>query len=406
MVFGAAGGKLFPILFGLYLSRTFGQFDFSSFILIITYAAALTAVASMGSAPQLLRLGAVEEPEKHVITVVSVGVLLTVVLVALSSFFWSVISTKPLLAQGEWLGLFLLGEMALGLICYSISQAILNAKSRFRVAGFSSLVTYAGSAVLGMMAGYLFNSNTYALVTYFTFFLGASLVFLVLSQRAYIKAWQSFQTLINLKDLITGAKIAMHTSLFGVVTLVGFFIIMAIVHARLSVQDSAVFAMSFQLFQAGIFLPSVLGSIAVPRMVSASKVSDINREKAVHKKIRALYLLIGVGWTGLVALFAYPLLSLYALSESKESVYAIILFQVAGIFAVMQAYHIQKSISLGNFGLLAVAAVVWLAVALFFIEYVGQGLLAAVLALVAAYTISFLFYEGLSWLSPNERNSN
>ncbi len=399
MVVGAAGAKVFPILFGLYLSRVFGFADYANFILIVTYAAALTAVAAMGSAPQILRLGAVDEPEKHVITVVTIGVLFTAVLVVLSSIFWfflatNPLTTKPLAAQSDGLGLLLLGEMALGLIFYAISQAIFNVNGKFRAAGISSIVTYAGSAVMGISVGFVWGVDTLALLAYFTFFMVASLLFFIISQRHYIKTWRMYRRLMNAKDLIAGMKATLRTSLFGVVTLVGFFMIMAIVHTTLSVHDSAVFAMSFQLFQAGIFLPSILGGIVIPKMVSATKTADLDGEKEIHKKIRILYFAVGVGWTVLVAAFAYPLLGLYGFDQNIESAYAIVLFQIAGIFAVMQAYHIQKGVSSGHFGLLATAAIVWLLVALISLQLMGHRLLSAVFSLVVAYGVSFFFYEG------------
>ena len=192
MVVGAAVAKVFPILFGLYLSRVFGFADYANFILIVTYAAALTAVAAMGSAPQILRLGAVDEPDKHVITVVTIGVLFTVVLVVLSSIFWFFLAAKPLAAQSDGFGLFLLGEMALGLIFYAISQAIFNVNGKFRAAGTSSIVTYAGSAVLGMSVGFVWGVDTLALLAYFTFFMVASLLFFIISQRHYIKTWRMY----------------------------------------------------------------------------------------------------------------------------------------------------------------------------------------------------------------------
>ena len=394
MVVGAAVAKVFPILFGLYLSRVFGFADYANFILIVTYAAALTAVAAMGSAPQILRLGAVDEPDKHVITVVTIGVLFTVVLVVLSSIFWFFLAAKPLAAQSDGFGLFLLGEMALGLIFYAISQAIFNVNGKFRAAGTSSIVTYAGSAVLGMSVGFVWGVDTLALLAYFTFFMVASLLFFIISQRHYIKTWRMYRRLMNVRDLIAGMKATLRTSLFGVVTLVGFFMIMAIVHTTLSVHDSAVFSMSFQLFQAGIFLPSILGGIVIPKMVSATKTPDLDGEKEIHKKIRILYFAVGVSWTVLVAVFAYPLLGLYGFDQNTESAYAIVLFQIAGIFAVMQAYHIQKGVSSGHFGLLATAAIVWLLVALISLQLMGHRLLSAVFSLVVAYGVSFFFYEG------------
>jgi O-antigen/teichoic acid export membrane protein len=399
MVFGAAGAKVFPILFGLYLSRVFGFADYANFILIVTYAAALTAVAAMGSAPQILRLGAVDEPEKHVVTIVTIGVFFTIVLVVLSSLFWFFLSSKPLVAQGDGLGALLLGAMALGLICYAISQAVFNVNGKFRVAGISSIVIYAGSAVLGVLIGFLSDRNTLALLAYFTFFMIASLVFLFISQRHYIQTWRMYSSVMNAKELIAGMKVTLHTSLFGVVTLVGFFIIMAIVHATLNIHDSAVFAMSFQLFQAGIFLPSILGSIMIPHMVSATKKADFDAERKVHQKIRILYLVVGVVWTGLVAVFAYPLLRLYGFDQNIESAYAVVLFQIAGIFAVMQAYHIQKGVSSGRFGLLAIAAIIWLLVALIALKLLAESLLSAVFSLVIAYGVSFFFYEGYSALT-------
>lgn len=394
MVFGVGGGKVFPIIFGVYLSRWFGGNAISDFVLVSTYVAALSAVSTMGSAPQIIRAGVIDNPGAYIVSVSFFAILILLFGLAASTLYWTFLSEPLLLlgySGGRLLEQLMIAQLAFGLVFYAIGQAAYNHNQNYRVVGLSSVGIYAGAALSGLCGG-LFGSYAIALLAYFSFFMVSSLVFMVFSQREYFPEWQRAGSNTDRATLMTGFGSAISSSLFGLITLAGLFIVMKLVQSGLDSEGKAIFSMAFQLFQVGIFLPSVLGAIVVPRMVLAGKESDPVSQGVIRKKTIMLYALIGAVWLVLVSICIRPLFEIYRFAFDTEKAWSVMLVQFAVVLAAVQAYYIQRFVYLGRFRLLAVASAVWASSAILLLEVINKELLESALALVFAYMASLILY--------------
>lgn len=390
MVAGVGAGKVAPLLFGLFLSRRFGAASFADFVVVLSYVAALSAVPTLGSAPQIVRAGAQAEPEA---SVVMAGLCSLVVMAAglvLSAAYWLGLAPHALWRGGALAGQGAVALLSLGLVLYSLAQATCSLQGRYRAVGLWSLGIYAGAALAGGLAGRA-GGETGALWGYFTVFLLGALGFFGVSQAPLRAVWRQQLQRLSPGAIGRGLRQALATSLFGVITLAGIFLLMKSVQLRLPSAESAVFALGFQLFQAGIFLPSVLGAVVVPRLVAAQRAGT--DAMALHRRTRRLYLGLGLGWLLLVAGAGRPLLRLYGLDQSGWP--AVLLMQLAAVLAGLQAYFIQRLVALGRFRLLALGSLLWAGLALGLLALQDGGARWAAMAMVLAYGASLLFYRAV-----------
>lgn len=390
MVAGMGLGKVAPLLFGLYLSREFGAASFAGFVLVLTYVTALAALPSLGATPQIIRAGVHDNPEAAVVRAILASLVLLLGVVGLSLAWWLLLADHALAAPGlsplrvqGWVALF-----AAGLVLYALAQSTCSLQARhFAVGGYSALI-YLAAAGAGMLAGRLGGEGA-ALDAYFLVFLLAAAGFFLASQWPLRPAWRRAARGLHGSDLLAAVRGACTTSLFGLLTLAGLYLLMHATQLRLAPDDRAVFALGFQLFQAGIFLPSVFGAIVVPRLVAAGRGAP-DEAAALHRRTQGLYLGIGLAWLLAVLVVARPLLALYGLPAAGWS--GLVLLQVAAVLAGLQAYFIQRLVAQGHFGRLARAALLWAGSGYATLWLLPPGLLSAAAALVLAYVLCLGFY--------------
>lgn len=401
MVVGMGLGKVAPILFGLFLSRQFGALALASFVLLLTYVSALVALPTLGATPQIIRAGAHDDAEAAVVSAIRGSLVLLALALAGSLLWWLgmaprallALPVSPLLMQG-WVAL-----LGAGLVLYGLAQSTAAQQERHFAIGAWSVAIYLGAAGAGMAAGRWpglvagLPGDAAAITAYGAVFLGLTLCFFIASQRPLATAWACAGALWRGDELQVALRGAFSTSLFGLITLVGLYVLMHVAQQRMSATEGATFALAFQLFQAGIFLPSVLGAIVVPSMVAADR--DGEQDAAVlHRRTRGVYLGIGIVWLLASLLLARPLLSLYGLEAIGAT--GIVLMQAAAVLAGLQAYFIQRFVALGRFGLLASASLLWAVTGYAVLMLAPEGLLGSVAALVAAYVACLAFYLLLS----------
>jgi O-antigen/teichoic acid export membrane protein len=389
LVAGASSGKLVPILFGFYLARQFGGGALAGFVLVLTYGAALTALANLGAAPRIIRAGAYADVSGFISGVTVVSFLLATLALLPSTAYWLLVADAPFLAADvdpslaqAWVALY-----SLGLVMYTLAQSTLSMRGEYRAAGGFALALHGVAAVAGIAVGGS-GGDTVAVSAYFITYFAGNFIFFVASQRHLGRVWYRTGELISVASLWAGVLGSLSASLFGVITLTGFYFFMQTVQRELPIADAATFAMSFQLFQAGVFLPSLLGNIVVPRMVKAGR--DGKDAAYLHRSTRAIYLCIGFVWLLCSLLLARPLLALYGLDA--EGATGLVLMQVAAVLAGLQAYFVQRFVALGRFGILALASLVWAITGYAVLMQLQPSLLGSVLALVLAYVACLSFY--------------
>lgn len=400
MVAGMGLGKLAPLLFGLFLSRQFGAPALAGFVLLLTYVTALVALPTLGATPQIIRAGTHDDAAGAVVRAILASAMLLALMLAGSLLWWLGVAAQPLLAlevspqlmQG-WVAL-----LGAALVCYGLAQSTAAQQERHFAIGAWSVVIYLGAAGAGMVAGVWpaalgagLSGEAAAITVYCAGFLALTVLFFIGSQRPLRAAWRHAGALWRGAEVATSLRGAVSTSLFGLITLAGLYVLMHAAQQRMAATEDAIFALAFQLFQAGIFLPSVLGAIVVPRLVAAGHDGAIDAA-ALHRRTRAVYLGIGIAWLLASLLVARPLLALYGLDAAGAT--GLVLMQVAAVLAGLQAYFIQRFVAAGSFGLLASASLLWAVTGYVVLMLAPPGLLGSVLALVAAY-VACLAYYGL-----------
>ncbi len=388
-VLGVGIGKLVPVLFGFFLSRQFGAGGLAGFVLVLTYSAALSAVSNLGSVPRIIRAGAHANINLTILRAVLSGLLIQAALLAISLIYWILFSDDVLLhaldspkLEQAWVVL-----CSLGLVLYSMAHAIYSAHRAYLRVGLSSIAIYGGAAIAGWLAGSVADVEM-ALNAYFSIFFLVSLLFFISSQRIISREWRQIGSLLI--DAVSDLKQVLITSLFGVITQGGFYLMMNVVQRDLPTGETATFALAFQLFQAGIFLPSVLGSVVVPRMVSVYNDGLAETKIQLERQIQRAYLLIGIIWLVVITCVANLLLALYGLDNSGAL--GLIVLQFSALLAAQQAFYIQHFVALGRFGLLAFVSLIWAASGLGFLWVAPVGILYVVFAFLFAYFVSLCFY--------------
>lgn len=390
LVAGAGSSKLIPIFFGFYLARQFGGDALVSFVLVLAYGAALSAFSNLGASPRIIRAGALSDPDSFIAEVTFVSFLLAGIALLLSTTYWLlvadvsflVLDLDPYRAQA-WIALY-----SLGLVMFTLAQSTFNMKGDHCATGLYALFLHVISGAGGVIAGEV-GEVGFAVSCYFvTYFLG-NLSFFVASRYRLVRSEASIADMLSIVRLLRGMRGALSASLFGVITLAGLYLFVQTVQRGLSTSDAATFALGLQLFQAGVFLPSVLGGIVVPRMVAARRFGKDDPE-ALHQGTRALYFGIGLAWFFVSLLLARPLLALYDLESSGAA--GLVLIQVAAALAGFQAYFVQRLVAVGHFNLLAVASLVWALAGYVALLLIPSSLFGAALALVMAYVACLFFY--------------
>lgn len=390
LVVGASSSKLIPIFFGFYLARQFGGDALVSFVLVLAYGAALSAFSNLGASPRIIRAGALSDPDSFISGVTFVSFLLAGFALFLSTMYWLLVSDvsflvldiAPNCAQA-WVALY-----SLGLVMFTLAQSTFNMKENHFATGLYALFLHVFAGITGIITGELGEVSLAVSCYFITYFLG-NLIFFVASRRRLVRSSGSITAWHSIARLWSGIRGAISASLFGVITLAGLYLFVHSVQRELSTADAATFALGLQLFQAGVFLPSVLGGIVVPRMVAAGRFGKDDPD-ALHRRTRALYFGIGLGWLFMSLFLARPLLSLYDLDSAGAA--GLLLIQVAAALAGLQAYFVQRLVAVGRFNLLAVASLVWAFAGFVALLLVPPSLFGAASALVVAYVVCLLFY--------------
>ena len=263
VLLSSGGAKFAPLLFGLFLMQWFGGGVYTSYVVLLNYAAALTALSCMGSTPQILRAGVTGNANMTVVRAALAAVIGMAILMLLSSAYWFAVagtSFFTLLESGMWWDLRVVSFYCLGLLFVSLSHSILSQGERWLGLSVSYVTVYWLPLASGVMSGYYFNSGAVAIEMYCIIFFAVSL----LSFYRYLKDVSFFSAV---SDLLLGVKV----SLFAVFLLIGFYVASYYVSLEFGELEGAVYSLSFQLFSISIFIPSVLGSIVIPMLSNKTK---------------------------------------------------------------------------------------------------------------------------------------
>lgn len=398
VIVGVGAAKFAQLLYCLYLSWQFGHAALATMVLILSNAAAFGSIVTLGASPQIVRAGAHKNPEDHIsatVTAVLVVLITSIILLILVGLVFP----GDLLLQGITGVEFtiLSACILIALASYAIMQSYLSYREKYVLLGSVTFVLYVVPLVVGVAVGYIFENLILSIIAYSTMFLlAACSASLIIYGPNY--SWRGARRVLTEFGRFVGyIGMLLHTALFGFLAMLSLFFVIRFVNSNFSSEDAALFSVGFQFFQVGIFVPSVLGVVFVPSLIKASDL------KVEESKIKQIYVLISLFWSVLVVVGLVPIFLLYKLELSVSSVSVFLIMQLSVVFAVIQAFHIQRGVASGGFGLLAINAFIWGGVALVLQSLLPLKLVYSAISLLAAYLASYFMFAVHSFHSSSKR---
>jgi hypothetical protein len=352
LIGGQSLARLVPLLVGLMLVQVYGSAIYARFVLDLSLANALIAVAVMGALPLVLKQGEVWRYAR-----VAGGIWL---LGALCLPLWVQHDVIFVLAYAA-------GYIALSLLTAQLNHQQQNARAGGLWLWVSMLAL--GSVAIGtaLHLPVMFSLWGFAL----SWLLPS--VFLLWRTRVEVPgaAWRDV-----LQTMRAGA--------FGAVFMLGFY---ALNHYVLAANPPApVFAAAYQLFSLALFLPGVLGNLIIPRLA--------RQGGAMPQWMRQLELwVLGLGAMACVLthVLGEAILAAYHLPATTENLRIVLLLQISAVLAALNALSLQRWVAAGRFDALLLMSLIWAMVLFLALQQDGSRALAAAWGLVWAYLAAALF---------------
>lgn len=392
MVVGVGSARFLQLFFSLYLAWYFGHAALSSFVLMLSLSAAFGSLASLGGGPQILRAGAFDQPEQHIQKTLASVLLILTLSVSILPFATLLGKGAQTLSTTVWLT----GTafcFTIGSVFFAMLQSIWSYQQKYKILGLFSLFSYVSALVIAWMASLFWGKTSadqvimlYAAV----FMLVNTVVFSRVGFKAYVVR-TGFLQLFQQAEVQQRVAQCLRAALFGFITLLSLYVLLRSVNLTYTAHDAAVFSLSFQFFQIGIFIPSVLGAVFVPKLVKEQQAAAAQQKK--------IYVWISLFWVLCSALALVPVFYIYDFTLDLKSVLTFLLLQLCVPLSSLQAMYIQQHVALGQFHRLAFNALVWGGMALMLQRLFPEQTYYSTLAILLAYTISVLLFI---WRQPRK----
>lgn len=386
MVAGVGASKFLQLLFSLYLSYQFDHGALATFVLILTLSIAVSSIVSLGGAPQIVRAGAFSDSKKHITSTIGTALVL-IVLVLISLFLYVAFGQHDFGVSGfnkldyYFNSAFIVTSLSL----YSIVQSYLSYKQDYFKLGIYTFIIYSAPFLLAIISSLLDFSVKAVIFTYSIVFLFSSLLVYFFTVNEEIRFRNVISSLPGFMVLKANVVNFIRVSLFGFITMLSLYFSVKYVNNNYNDQLAALYSVSYQFFQIGIFLPSVLGAVFIPKLVK-------NNNKDENNVMRKSYLFIAVSWVVVCSLMFYPIFKLYDFSFNKNEIVTFIVMQLGVVLSSLQASYNQRYVAMGNFNFLAINALIW-GVALLLFQYFSPHMIYfSSWALVFAYSLSLLAF--------------
>lgn len=386
MVAGVGASKFLQLLFSLYLSYQFDHGALATFVLILTLSIAMSSIVSLGGASQIVRAGAYSDSKKHIISIV--GTALILIVLALIVLFLFIVLGQHDFSISDFNKFdyyfntaFILTSLAL----YSIVQSYLSYKQEYFKLGVATFIIYSAPFLLAIISSQLDYSAAAVIFVYSISFLLSSLFVYFFTVNKEIKIGNVISLLPGFRVLRANIVNFIRVSLFGFITMLSLYFSVKYVNNNYNEQLAALYSVSYQFFQIGIFLPSVLGAVFIPKLVK-------NNNKDENNVMKKSYFFIAISWVAICSIMFYPIFKLYDFSFSKNEIITFIVMQLGVVLSSLQASYNQRYVAMGNFNFLALNAFIWGGALLLFQYFSPHIIYFSSWALVFAYSLSLLAF--------------
>lgn len=386
MVAGVGSSKMMQLLFSFYLSYIFGHSALATFVLVVTLAAAISSIVSLGSSPQIIRAGAYAEPRSHIESVLGTAFVLSIVMIVFLAVYLyvsqSIFYLKNFTVNDYFISTVC---VSLSFILYSLFQSFLSYKQNYKKLGIYSIFTYFSPLLFCFLLSFFITDAKLLILSYCWLFLASSGITFFLSTKNDIDFKRSILKSIRgglFKKIFASLRVA----IFGFITMLSLYLLIKFINNSFDSQKTAVFSVAFQFFQIGIFLPGVLGSVFVPILVrNKSNVDDQKKMKLTYIFIALIWLLLSIG-------LVYPVFKLYGFEIKLEFILTFLIVQFCVLFSSIQAFYIQNFVANGSFGFLAFVSGVWGGVLLIMQIFLPINIIYSSVSLLLAYIVSNLLF--------------
>lgn len=383
-------GKLMPLLFGMLVASHYGPDAYALFVQMLVKSNFLTIVATVSYVQLILssaRPGNQEAPAST-----ATRALVFSLQVSLAGAAWALYTGLPQGGCPPDGGCGNAATLALAVLAYSLGNAVLSTV----VAQFNAdnqTVRAGTAALLGLLLPYGggFLAVGLGLDHHMALRLLAA-AFLVGALGAYARHNRGFLRALGRADYLRLARQCyplraeqLYTLVFvGAILFSHSYVISAIARAN-GAHATAAFSLGYQLFSIAIFVPSVLGSVIVPRLSRKTGAAV-----PALKKIAVLYALVALAWAACVFVFRERLLRGYGLPVGAQEGAILLLLQVAGVFAALGALLNQGLIAARRHISLAALSLLYALILCGWARWTGFAALDAACGVAAAYAVVLL----------------
>lgn len=332
-------GKILPIAFAFLIARNIGLKEYSKFVEIILLTSLLIGVSTVFNVQLILSSYKFSENQAELMRK---AYIFAFIVCLVGTFAYSQIDAYEISSAKLVFSLFV--------FCYSLSMSILAINNSKLNACFENL-----KAANNQIYHYLIIYGTGLTSVLLKFDFQITMIIIILGILAV-----NIQTLkkvnLNINTNIWLNSIPRSTEQFYLFTYVSLvmganFICVKYANKNFSVTEAALFSLGFQMYGIGIFLPSTLGNILIPKLIQ-------NKNSTIRS--RAIYVYITLALTWILVIFACDnlILKYYKLNlHSNEA----LLFssQLCVLISVINAYLSQLYISLKRFHYLAIGSCIY-----------------------------------------------
>ena len=373
---GNLSSRIIPIFFGLFVSRFWGNTDYTKFVELLILGNLVISFGTAGFIPQLM-ISNGDKAEKWNVFLISQFVVFSII-VLITLFNWGETDTLTYL----FLFFFSFGYGFL----YTLS-AILNSNNRYIevskvwVANFIIFLFFCGAAYFYKIDFFILLLG-YGLVYFLS---GIYLLFLVNKLRVVTVKFKREIEKNHIKEIL---KNAFFVCGFAGFTLLGFKLIVNNISIQL---DKQLFAFSYQLFSIVMFLPLIFGGIIIPYL---SKSNDAKKDKGKSNKFLLFYFIISIIIVAVVLLFLSFLLKLYSFEPNEHSKETLTFILLAAIIGAVNTFYIHYFNSYKRYKVTFVAGVFWCLGIVLPLMYVSFNITSSIFAaklILASYFISLIF---------------
>jgi O-antigen/teichoic acid export membrane protein len=347
-LFGAGFAKLAPLLFGLFLSNKLGSDSYVSFVNFLVSVNLLTSISTV-SYTQLILSSSNKDPEaanQQVLSAIHFAAIVS--LIGGGGVYYGSVIFKNDEFSIFAIILYSFGNSILALIAASYNARLANS-----TAGLVNFVAYALAYGVSLIA-LTFNSPLRLVLILLSLMILLSGIFLYLNSSVKIV---NFRTIKNIKIpfifdhvniiVFVGGILYSHANLLSQVAYANSF------------DLAAAFSVGYQLFAIGIFIPSALANVMVPKL---------GRGDGFDGRLMLFYLAMPILWCIFIYITADFILSLYGISKEISRFRIIEIMQLGVIFCSLHALMNQLFAAKKRYILMAMSSVVYV----IFLLYVGS----------------------------------